>query len=913
MPNATTRPKRSRRSRRAPREDSARNELVSRSLESAQQCLYNQDYGTAYVHYLLVLNLEPLLKDFTKESFRFTLFKWAEELDSLGRIQDLFDCYEQALELFPVDEVILNSMGEHLFRMGFRDEAAGHFHKALKLRPDFPEAKENFYRVANWLVERWHFLMLNDRGRNYKYQLAIQKAVRGGCSTVLDIGAGTGILGMCAKKAGAAEVYACELSKTMYELACEVVAANDMEGSIKILHMKSLEMEIPKDIPKRVSLVVTETVDAGLFGEGIIETLIHAWNHLLLPPQNSQDSPTSPSETGRVIPAGATVFGMAVQCQEIRRHHRLCVSAVGGLALDAVGEIHSPVSCSADADDSTEPYTTERLSRLPGGYTPLTSPFRALDIDFNDPQELEGLCSREVSRLSLTVTQEGVLDALAVWFQLHLDEENSLSTAPQEKTCWEQAIYPIQGPQDCAVKPGDRLLVEVSCKDAYLRLCCVAVVRDGCVLRLDSWEGGDVWGSDSASNPEVELCSALAGLQTDPEGPLEAFMLECSELALLNNTHYHQNFQAAMNKLLTRLKETRSGSPVTAEGSEPLYVLDVSEGFSLISLIAAQLGLHLADGSESGCGLVRAYSSVEKEQHQTILRLLAQGNGVPVGALEFWLNHVEDDSAVLQRPTTEKLWSAIVLDCVETCGLLRQKLMEKATLARCLLEDGGRIFPERIVIYGLLVESDMLLQESAVQGREPTLGFNIAPFINQFTVPIHVFLDLSTLECTYLSEPAELFTLDLMNTHNNYPAREIMVRVTASGRVTAIPFWYQIHLDEEWSVSTFSQESHWKQAAVVLQDPLCVTAGDTVRLTIQLHKSSLSINATKEEDGPVAMEASRAEDVVAMDTAKQEGAAVAAVKVESSTLTYSPTTGGAAVTDSCRLEGFFMNSMPPNT
>lgn len=59
---------------------------------------------------------------------------------------------------------------------------------------------------------------------------------------------------MCAKKAGAAEVYACELSKTMYELAGEVVAANDMAGSIKILHMKSLEMEIPKDIPKRYDL-----------------------------------------------------------------------------------------------------------------------------------------------------------------------------------------------------------------------------------------------------------------------------------------------------------------------------------------------------------------------------------------------------------------------------------------------------------------------------------------------------------------------------------------------------------------------------------------------------------------------------------------------------------------------------------
>lgn len=37
----------------------------------------------------------------------------------------------------------------------------------------------------------------------------------------------------------------------------------------------------------RVSLVITETVDSGLFGEGIVESLIHAWEHLLLPPEVS--------------------------------------------------------------------------------------------------------------------------------------------------------------------------------------------------------------------------------------------------------------------------------------------------------------------------------------------------------------------------------------------------------------------------------------------------------------------------------------------------------------------------------------------------------------------------------------------------------------------------------------------------
>ncbi|XP_030280494.1 protein arginine N-methyltransferase 9 [Sparus aurata] len=836
MPNASARPKNGRRSRRRRREDPARNELVSSSLESAQQCLFNQDYGTAFVHYLLVLNLAPMFKDFAKDSFRFTLFKWTEELDSVGRIQDLFDCYEQALELFPADEVILNSMGEHLFRMGFRDEAAGHFHKALKLRPDYPEARENFYRVANWLVERWHFLMLNDHGRNRKYQQAIQKAVQSGCNTVLDIGTGTGILGMCAKKAGAAEVYACELSKTMYELACEVLAANGMDGSIKILHMKSLEMEVPKDIPHKVSLVVTETVDAGLFGEGIIESLIHAWHHLLLPPQRGENEFQEQSATGRVIPAGATVFGMAVESAEIRRHHRLCVSEVGSLSMSAAGELHSPVSCSSEPDDSMEPYTTERLSRLPGGYKSLTEPFTALDIDFNNVQELEGLSSREVRRIHLPVTQEGELDALAVWFQLHLDEESSLSTGPQEDTCWEQAIYPVHSTKAFFLKPRDELIVEVSCRDAYLRLCSVAVLRDGREIRLDKrLDSQHCENPVSNPNPEAELCSALACLKTDQNQTKDYSMLECSEMALLNNHDYHKSFCSALTKLISQLKvkwqnqERRSGDQLDC--SDLFYVLDVSEGFSLLSLIAASRG-H-----------VKAYSSVEKKKQQEVLKRLARSNNIPEDHLEFWLNHVEDEQGMLQRPSREKLWSAIILDCVETCGLIRQKLMEKASLARCLLEEGGSIFPAKIVVHGMLVESDTLLLESAVQGQEPTLGFNIAPFINQFTVPVHVFLDFSTLECRHLSESAELFVLDLMNATANYTDREVKVRATSGGRITAIPFWYHIYLDQDISVSTFSQNSHWKQAAVVLQQPLEVQAGDWVCLTVKLHKSTISMTA----------------------------------------------------------------------
>lgn len=39
-----------------------------------------------------------------------------------------------------------------------------------------------------------------------------------------------------------------------------------------------------------------------------------------------------------------------------------------------------------------------------------------------------------------------------------------------------------------------------------------------------------------------------------------------------------------------------------------------------------------------------------------------------------------------------------------------------------------------------------------------------------------MFLDLSTLECTHLSDPTEMFVLDLMDTNNNYTSRDVRVK-----------------------------------------------------------------------------------------------------------------------------------------
>lgn len=221
--------------------------------------------------------------------------------------------------------------------------------------------------------------------------------------------------------------------------------------------------------------------------------------------------------------------------------------------------------------------------------------------------------------------------------------------------------------------------MEVSCRDAFLRLVSVAVVRDGHEIPLDKRLETQNSGN-SVSNPEAELCSALASLQTD-QNPIKDFcLLECSEMALVNNYEYHQSFCSALSKLIAQLKvasqkqELSSGvqsDPANSTDCKDLfYVLDVSEGFSLLSLLAASQGQ------------VKAYSSVEKSKQQKVLKRLARSSNIPVENLEFWLNHVEDEQGMLKRPSREKLWSAIILDCVETCGLIRQKLMEKASLAR---------------------------------------------------------------------------------------------------------------------------------------------------------------------------------------------------------------------------------------
>ena len=66
------------------------------------------------------------------------------------------------------------------------------------------------------------------------------------------------------------------------------------------------------------------------------------------------------------------------------------------LIVSFVATMQNVRSCPLDDDAekimttsySSEPYNSERLSQLPGGYTPLTQPHRLLTINFDNPTQV---------------------------------------------------------------------------------------------------------------------------------------------------------------------------------------------------------------------------------------------------------------------------------------------------------------------------------------------------------------------------------------------------------------------------------------------------------------------------------------------------------------------------------------------
>ncbi|XP_058057260.1 protein arginine N-methyltransferase 6 [Anopheles bellator] len=138
-----------------------------------------------------------------------------------------------------------------------------------------------------------HELMLTDKPRQTAYRDAIlgnRDLFEG--KTVLDVGAGTGILSIFSAQAGATKVYAVEASN-LARLAREVVKENHFENVIEVSECRVEDFRLPPG--EQVDIIVSEWMGFFLLHEGMLDSVLYARDNFLKP-------------TGLMFPDTATIY-----------------------------------------------------------------------------------------------------------------------------------------------------------------------------------------------------------------------------------------------------------------------------------------------------------------------------------------------------------------------------------------------------------------------------------------------------------------------------------------------------------------------------------------------------------------------------------------------------------------------------
>jgi len=96
------------------------------------------------------------------------------------------------------------------------------------------------------------------------FKAAIERIVKPG-DVVLDAGTGTGIMALCAARAGAKKVFAIELDPDIAEVARHNVHTNHYDGVIEIINQDVTTFTIKNRAP--VDVLIMEMLDTGLIAE----------------------------------------------------------------------------------------------------------------------------------------------------------------------------------------------------------------------------------------------------------------------------------------------------------------------------------------------------------------------------------------------------------------------------------------------------------------------------------------------------------------------------------------------------------------------------------------------------------------------------------------------------------------------
>lgn len=257
-----------------------------------------------------------------------------------------------------------------------------------------------------------HAGYLRDEVKLGAYRAALAEVVQPG-DRVLDLGAGTGILGLLALEAGAGIVYSVDAGPIL-EIVEAAARANGYDG--RVIPVRGYSTRLELDTP--VDVVVADQIGGGGHDSGMLTSFADASRRLLAP-------------GGRFVPASFEVLLAPVQTPFWDTHVGIWDRRPGGVDLSAMATVASNTEFRVELTEAellTEPTPTINL------LSACTDPY-------------EAVCSAVVER-------PGILHGMAAMFVAQMAPGVTLSNVPGRPDRFDrwQNLYPLRTPVE--VEPG---------------------------------------------------------------------------------------------------------------------------------------------------------------------------------------------------------------------------------------------------------------------------------------------------------------------------------------------------------------------------------------------------------------------------------------------------------------------------
>ncbi len=265
----------------------------------------------------------------------------------------------------------------------------------------------------------YHRTLIADELRNDAFYRALKSVIVPGKTTVADIGAGSGILGLMAAKLGAKEVFFYETAEVA-AVAEATIKASGVTGC-HLFACHSTEM----DEPPKVDVIVTETLGNYAFEEDIIATLDDARRRHL-------------KRGGVILPRTVRQFASPIVTPRLYDEMT---------AWDRTGAKYGLDFRMARRMSLNNAYVRgiKAADLLPGA----ARQWDEADLTTRVSGKRKGTATWELETPTIVY-------GFAVWWEIEIVEGIRLSISPEgAPTHWEQLFFPLEKP--ISAKPGETI------------------------------------------------------------------------------------------------------------------------------------------------------------------------------------------------------------------------------------------------------------------------------------------------------------------------------------------------------------------------------------------------------------------------------------------------------------------------